>query len=180
MQRLGGGDSSAASELLPLLYEELHALAGRQMRGERADHTLQATALLNEAWLRLVDTNDPEWEDRRHFLRVAARAMRNVLVDHARSKQAQKRGGGKAPVQLEEALALWERDDLDLIALDEALIKLGETDEELMRVVELRFFAGLTLEEAGTVLDKTVRQVHRAWVLAKSWLHRELTRDGAE
>jgi len=178
LDRINGGDAAAAEELLPIVYEELHAIAHRLMAGERRAHTLQTTALVHEAWLRLNGA-DARYENRRHFLRVAARAMRRVLVDHARRKRAAKRGGEDAPLPLDAALALYEENPVDLLALDEALEGLGRRDETLARIVELRFFAGLTLEEAGGVLGLTVRQVHRGWTFARGWLRRELERKGA-
>ena len=176
LRRIQKGDTAAADDLLPILYRELHAIAGRLMAGERKDHTLQPTALLHEAWARLASGSDREYEDRRHFIRVAARAMRRVLVDHARAKKADKRGGEARPVALDEALAFYEQQQVDVLALDEALERLGERDPELLRIVELRYFAGLTLEETGEALGLTVRQVHRSWTFAKGWLRRELER----
>jgi len=175
LARMADGDPAAAGELLPLVYAELRSLADRAMRDERASHTLQPTALVHEAWLRLA-RDERAYDDRRHFLRVAARAMRNLLVDHARARRSAKRGGGAERLPLDEAAAHWERDELDLVALDEALGRLAAHDDELARIVELRFFGGLTLEETGDVLGLTVRQVHRAWTTARAWLHRELER----
>jgi len=179
LRRMIDGDSSAAEELLPVVYSELHGLARKLMGGERRDHTLQATALIHEAWLRLMGGAELSFEDRGHFMRVAARAMRRVLVDHARAKNAGKRGEGRKAVALDEALAYWEKDHTDLLALDEALERLGEKDEQLLRVVELRFFGGLTNEEAGEPLGLTERQVRLAWTSARGWLKREMSRKGA-
>lgn len=176
LQRMSDGDESAAEELLPLLYGELRDIARRHMRNEREAGTLQTTALVHEAWLRIGADTDRAWEGRSHFLRVAARAMRNVLVDHARAKRAGKRGGANARVVLDEALAAFEADQLDLLALDEAMGRLSGRDEELSRIVELHIFAGLTLEETGTVLGKTERQIGRSWELARGFLHREMVR----
>jgi RNA polymerase sigma factor (TIGR02999 family) len=151
LRRMIDGDASAATELLPLVYRELHVIAERLMAGERREHTLQPTALIHEAWLRLMGGADLSYEDRGHFLRVAARAMRRVLVDHARARKTAKRGEGRAPVPLPEALAGWEQDQTDLLALDEALERLAERDEQLLRVVELRFFAASpTTRRAGS------------------------------
>ncbi len=176
--RMARGDSLASAELLPLLYDELHGIAQRFMAGERRDHTLQPTALLNEAWLRLAGSPDAQYVDRTHFLRVAARAMRHVLVDHARAKRSAKRGGGRAAVSLDidEALAYWESDHTDLLALHEALERLNEKDPQLNDIVELRFFGGLTAEETGSALGLTERQVGLGWSFARGWLHRELQR----
>jgi RNA polymerase sigma factor (TIGR02999 family) len=176
LRRLGDGDETAADELLPLLYRELRSIAGRLMAEERKGHTLQATALVHEAWMRLSGGSGIEFVDRRHFLHLAARAMRRVLVDHARAKQAEKRGGGRTPRPLTEGLVTLEDSPEDLLALDEALTRLGEKDPELLRIVELRYFAGLTLDETAAQLDKTTRQVHLAWGFARGWLRRELTR----
>lgn len=178
----GEGDSAARGELLEVLYAELRALAGGQMRGERADHTLQPTALVHEAWLRLVGPSDggpdegrgARWESRGHFLSVAAKAMRNVLVDHARRRKTEKRGGLAARSALDEVLVACEDRALDVLELDLALERLATREAELARVVELRFFGGLTLEETGRVLGLSVRQVEGAWVAARGWLRREL------
>jgi len=181
LQRVGDGDSDARAELLALLYRELHALAESSMRGERHDHTLQATALVHEAWMRLIQTDEqPQWESRAHFLCVAAKAMRNVLVDHARRRKSDKRGADAARLDLDEALLSYETHGLDVLALDEALARLARRDPELGRMVELRFFGGLTTEETGRVLGLSVRQVEGAWVTARGWLRRELTAKGAE
>ncbi len=170
--RMEAGDETAAAELLPVVYDEMRRIAKRLMVDERRNHTLQTTALIHEAWMRLGDSS--RYEDRRHFLRVAARAMRNVLVDHARAKRATKRGGGKPTAPLDDALAAYEAKDIDVVALNEALEKLGESDPELLRIVELRLFGGLTMKETGEVVGKTLRQVDRAWTFARGWLRREL------
>lgn len=180
LARVCDGDTSARDELLSVLYRELHALAERSMRHERPDHTLQPTALVHEAWLRLSDGQGAiAWASRAHFLGVAAKAMRNVLVDHARRRKAEKRGAGMARVELDEALASYQKGQVDVLALDEALERLAQRDRELARMVELRFFGGLTTEEAGQVLGLTVRQIEGAWVTARGWLHRELAAHGA-
>ncbi len=176
LNRLSAGDEAAADELLPLVYDELRASAGRLMGRERGDHTLQSTALIHEAWLRLVRGPAVEWQGRAHFLRVAARAMRNVLVDHARERAAQKRGGGHDRQPLDEALATFERDGTRVLALHEALERLAQREHELAQIVELRFFGGLTLRETGEVLGRSVDQVHDGWNFARSWLSRELSR----
>ncbi|MCK6445787.1 MAG: ECF-type sigma factor [Planctomycetes bacterium] len=174
LRRLEAGDASAHEPLLQMLYRELHKLAEQSMRAERANHTLQATALVHEVWLRLVGDESRAWRDRSHFLCSAAQAMRRVLVDHARRKRAEKRGAGQERVTLDDALASYEERALDVLALDQALEKLATKDQELARIVELRFFAGLTTEETGKALGLSVRQVEGAWVAARAWLHREL------
>jgi len=174
LSRLGQGDARASDELLGLLYQELHALARSYMAREREDHTLQPTALVNEAWVRLIGSDQKEWENRGHFFRVAARAMRNVLVDHARAKKSLKRGEGKAHVQLDEVLEHYEERSLDLLALDDALSKLQEMDEQLARIVELRFFAGLTIQETATALEVSTPTIERGWRVARMWLRKEM------
>ena len=169
------GDLGARDRLVAVLYPELRALADRQLRGERANHTLQPTALVHEAFLRLVEGEGPEWEGRRHFLAVAARAMRRVLVDHARSRNAAKRGGGAARLPLDDALMLYEDRATDLLALDEALDRLDGLDNQLGRIVELRFFGGLTNREAGEVLGLSTRSVERGWSTARAWLRGALS-----
>jgi RNA polymerase sigma-70 factor, ECF subfamily len=170
LRRYGDGDRAAADELLPLLYDELRRIASAHLRRERSDHTLQPTALVHEAWLRLVDDPAPEVGSRAHFLSLAARVMRRVLVDHAREHGAQKRGGGSSRVTLDDALALYERRDLDLLALDEALERLGALDAPLARIVELRFFAGLTNAEVASLDGTSLRSVERGWATARAWL----------
>ena len=175
LQRLADGDSEAAEALFPLVYWQLHNVAHRLMAKERKGHTLQTTALMHEAWVRVVKA-DAAYENKGHFMRVAARAMRRVLVDHARKRNAKKRSGDRVEPLVADALAYWETNHTDLLALEEALVRLGERDEDLLSVVELRFFSGLTLEETGAVLGMTVRQVHSRWTLARGWLRRELDR----
>jgi RNA polymerase sigma-70 factor (ECF subfamily) len=175
-QQLTAGDPEAAEALFPIVYEELHAAAHRLMARERDNHTLQTTALLHEAWVKIAGDHAADFQDRRHFLRLASRAMRNVLVDHARRRNAKKRQGARAQPLIEDALAYWEEHHHDLLALDEALERLGEHDAELLRVVELRFFGGLTLEETGAVLGLSVSRTHKAWTFARSWLRRQLER----
>jgi RNA polymerase sigma factor (TIGR02999 family) len=185
-QRLLAGlrqeEQGADDELVPLVYAELHAVAEHLMRGERRDHTLQATALVNEVWLRMApspeDLGASASEQRASFLRIAARAMRNALVDHARRRRIRKPAGGDVQ-PLDETLAAYEREtDVDVVALHEALDRLGVRDPELVRLVELRHFAGLTLEQAAAALDVTVAKVRWSWDLARGWLRRELGRGG--
>lgn len=175
LTRMEAGDPAAAGELLPLVYDEMRNIAKRLMSDERHNHTLQTTALIHEAWMRLG--GEARYEDKRHFLRVAARAMRNVLVDHARAKRAQKRGGGAPLLPLDEALAAYDAQQIDILALHEALERLADADAELSQLVELRLFAGLTLRETGEVMGKTTRQVDRAWTFARGWLRREIEGD---
>lgn len=165
-----GGSADALERLLPLLYDELRALAARAMSRERADHTLEPTALVHEAWLRLVDQRQRDWNNRSHFLALAATAMRRVLVNHAEAVGAQKRGGGRARVEVTDVTGLGAGDPLDLLALDEALSKLAAHDERKARVVELRFFAGLNEEETALALGVTPRTVERDWKMARAWL----------
>lgn len=174
LNRLADGDAAAADALLPLVYQELHGLARRMMGDERAQHTLQATALVNEAYLRLIDQSGANWESRSHFLRTAARAMRNVLVDHARARNADKRGGKRGRVPLDDALAMYEDRALDMLALDTALGALAEMDAQLAHLVELRFFAGLTIPETAKVMGVSTPTVERGWRVARLWLRAEI------
>lgn len=178
IERMAAGDEGAAEDLLPLIYQELRQLAGKRMASERDDHTLQATALVHEAYLRLAGPGQKPWNDRAHFFRTAARAMRAVLVDHARAKRAEKRGGGAAPVELEEgALALPSDEGPDVLELDETLARLAERDEQLGKIAELHFFGGLTHEEVASTLGVSVRTVERGWRTARAWLAAELRPD---
>ncbi len=172
LQRLSAGDAAASEPLYHLLYGELRATAQRAMGAERGDHTLQPTALVNEAYLKLVDPSGIAWESRSHFLGVAARAMRQVLVEHARKRRSDKREAAGERVPLDDDLLSFEASAIDLLALDEALEKLAAHDSELARLVELRFFGGLTVEETGKVLGLSVRQVEGAWITARAWLFR--------
>jgi RNA polymerase sigma factor (TIGR02999 family) len=173
----GRGDESALDELMPIVHGELRRLARRLMRGERGNHTLQTTALVNEAYLRLVDISRVRWQDRAHFFAMSARLMRRILVDHARSRKYLKRGGMLRRVSLDEALAVSER-GTDLVALDDALDALAAVDPRKSQVVELRFFGGLSLEETAETLQVSAETVGRDWRLAKAWLLRELNREG--
>ncbi len=173
------GDQTALDKLTPLVYQELHRLAQVYMRGERADPTLQTTALVNEAYLRLVDAKEMHWQNRAHFFAVSAQLMRHILVDFARSRGNLKRGGEVQQVSLDEALVISAERDPDLIALDEALQALAQIDPRKHRVVELRFFGGLSVEETAEVLKVSPDTVLRDWRLAKMWLLRELSREAA-
>lgn len=171
------GDQQALDQLLPLVYDELHRLAEHYMRRERPDHTLQPTALVHEAYLRLIDQQRVRWRNRAHFFAIAAQAMRRILVDHARRHQARKRGSGQR-VPLDEARAVPSLPEMDLVALDEALTRLAEFDPRQSRIVELRFFGGLSIEETASVLQLSPATVKREWQLAKAWLYRALTGEG--
>jgi RNA polymerase sigma factor (TIGR02999 family) len=172
----GDGDESALEQLIPLVHRELRRIAQRAMAGERADHTLQPTALVNEVYLRLVDMKCVRWNDRAHFFALSARLMRRILVDIARSRQVQKRGGGVVTINLDHDLVPAPERGEDLVALDEALERLGEFDPRRKQVVELRFFGGLGVEEVADVLKISRQTVMRDWTLARTWLFRELRR----
>jgi RNA polymerase sigma-70 factor (ECF subfamily) len=168
------GDAEAAFTLMPLLYSELHRLAMHYMRSERPGHTLQATALVNEAYLKLIDQREANWESRSHFIAVAAQVMRNVLIDHARGRQRVKRGGLQQKVPLEDVVLISEEQTDDLIALDTAMKRLEQIDARQSRIVELRYFGGLTVEQTAEVLGISPKTVKRDWAVARAWLHREL------
>jgi RNA polymerase sigma factor (TIGR02999 family) len=170
-----GGDQEALDRLMALVYDELRRIAGRYMRGERENHTLQTSALVNEAFLRLADHRNIDWQNRAHFFGVAAHAMRHVLVDHARSRDRLKRGGGALKVALDEAVDVADEEAAELVALDDALRSLAAFDERKARVVELRYFGGLTTEEAAEVLGVSPATVERDWSAARAWLMRELS-----
>jgi RNA polymerase sigma factor (TIGR02999 family) len=172
----GGGDHAAFERLTPLVYDELRRRARHYLRGERPHHTLRPTALVHEAYLRLIRLDQVEWQDRAHFFALAARQMRRILVDSARARQNRKRGGGAVRVTFTESL-LVPRSSPDLIALDEALDLLAGKDERKARVVELRFFGGLTNEEIGAALGISTDTVTRDWQMAKLWLRRELKKE---
>jgi RNA polymerase sigma factor (TIGR02999 family) len=174
LQDLAAGKPGASDQLLPVVYEELHRMAERMMRSERADHTLQPTALIHEAFLRLVDNERDEWDSRVHFMRVAARAMRFVLVDHSRARRAQKRGGNRHKVTLDEGLFAVAAEAEQLLLIDEALTRLGEVDEQLAQIVEMRFFGGMQNDEIARALAVSTRTVERGWRLARAWLLRAM------
>jgi RNA polymerase sigma-70 factor, ECF subfamily len=170
------GDQSALDKLMPVVYDELRRLAGNYLRRERAGHTLQPTALVNEAYLKLVDQRHARWQNRAQFFGVAAQLMRRILVDHARVRQAQKRGGSDhQQLSLSHADRVAEKPGVDLLALHEALNDLAKIDEQQSRIVELRFFGGLTIEETAEVLEISHATVERDWTLARAWLRRELS-----
>jgi RNA polymerase sigma factor (TIGR02999 family) len=168
------GNAGALESLLPLVYDELHRQAVRCFRRELPGHTLQPTALVNEVYLRLVDQNEVNWQNRAQFFGIAAQMMRRILVSHARARRAKKRGGGETCITLDEAVAAAPQRDVNLLALDEALIKLHAIDSEKSRMVELRFFSGLSVEETAEVMGVSPRTIDRQWQTAKAWLHREI------
>ncbi|MHC5114895.1 MAG: ECF-type sigma factor [Planctomycetota bacterium] len=174
LERASSGERGAVDELLPHVYDELRRLAESHLQRERPDHTLQATALVHEAYLKLVDQTRAEWRGRAHFFAVAAQAVRRILVDHARGKGRQKRGGGRRALTLDDALVFGEDDSTDLLDLDDALGRLAGEHPDKVRVVELRFFGGLTSDEAAEVLGVTTRTVERQWQFARAWLYREI------
>ena len=168
------GDLHALDELMPLVYPELHRLASRHMRGERPGHTLQTSALVNEVYLRLAGHEQMQWQNRGHFFAVAAQAMRRILVDHARRAGNQKRGGGARRVDLDEALTISAERAAEVVALDEALERLAQIAPRKSQLVELRFFGGLSNDEAAEVLDVSPGTVMRDWTFTKAWLRREV------
>ena len=170
------GDASALDQLVPLVYAELRRIAARQLRGERVNHTLQPTALVNEVYLRLVDQRQVAWQDRAHFLGVAAQTMRRILVDHARRRDAGKRGDGVPAVSIDDARDVAASGELPLLALEDALARLEALDPGLAKIVELRVFGGLTTDEAAHVLAVSASTAKRSWRTAKAWLNRELGR----
>jgi RNA polymerase sigma factor (TIGR02999 family) len=181
LERWREGDREALDSLMPLVYVELRRLAHHYLQRERSDHTLQSTALVHEAFLRLAGQNQPQWQNRAHFFGIAAHVMRQILVEYARAHSAVKRGGvHSCKVTLEEALDLPQRIDVDVIALDGALNRLSELDPQQSRIVELRFFAGLTIEDTSEVMGISPATVKRDWTCARAWLHREIARSAVE
>jgi RNA polymerase sigma factor (TIGR02999 family) len=176
LQGWQGGDRAALDALVPVVYKELHRLAHCELRKERPNHTLQSTALVHEAYFRLVGKRLPQWESRTHFFAIAAQLMRQILVDYARRHRASKRGSGVCMLTLDDAVTLPQRKDVDVIAIDEALNTLAEIDPRQSRVVELRFFAGLSLEEISEVMGIATATVQRDWTAARAWLYREISR----
>ena len=174
LESVTAGDRSAADQLVPLVYNELRALAGRFLSRERADLTLQPTELVNEAYLRLVDQDRTEWQGKTHFFAIGAQTMRRILVDHARSKLRKKRGARPQRVELTESLRISTERVEDVLALEEALEKLEKMDRRQARIVELRFYGGLTVSEVAKVLDVSKPTVEREWVMIRAWLRREL------
>lgn len=160
---------------MPLVYDELRRLASHYLRRERGDHTLQSTALVHEAYMRLAGQSPPQWQNRAHFFGIAAHLMRQILVEHARSRAAAKRGGGATRIVLDDSVALAQQHDVDLVVLDKALHELTQLDAQQGRIVELRFFAGLTIEDTSEVLGVSPATVKREWVTARAWLFRAMT-----
>jgi RNA polymerase sigma factor (TIGR02999 family) len=175
----GQGDQDAREALIPLVYGELRRLARHYLRGERPDHTLQSAALVNEAYLRLVRQEPPQWQNRAHFFGVAAQLMRQILVDHARNRQAGKRGAGVPRLTLDPQIALPQKREIDLVALDDALNRLASLDPQQSRLIELRFFGGLSIEETSEVLNISPATVKREWVTARAWLQRDMKHKNA-
>ena len=181
LQRLGdrqGDDPDAVDRLLPLIYNELRTIADRIMYSERCDHTLQPTALVHEVYLRMIGANDMRWNDRAHFMALAARVMRRILVDHARRHGAAKREGGLQRVTLVDDVAIAPERDLEILELDSAMSKLLRTDERVGRVAEMRLFGGLTVKEIATALNVSARTVDGDWSMARLWLSREISGEG--
>ncbi len=173
----GRGDEAALRRLVPLVHRELHDIARRCLAGERRGHSLQTDALINEVYLRLIDVQRVNWQNRGHFLAISARLMRRILVDHARARRAQKRGGGAVRVTFDEGLQVTNESAHDLVALDDALRELAVFDDRKSRVIEMRFFGGLSVEETAAVLNVSADTVMRDWRLARKWLLREMSRN---
>ena len=174
--RWGNGDANAFDELAPIVYDELRKLARSHLRRERPDHTLQSTALVHEAYLRMIDQQAVSWQNRSHFYGIAAQMIRRILVDYARAKQTKKRGEALPKIAFDEAVGAHASEDLDLVALDDALKALAEIDPRQSRIVELRYFAGLSIEDTAEVLQISPATVKRDWTVARAWLKRELVR----
>jgi RNA polymerase sigma-70 factor (ECF subfamily) len=176
LRDLSDGDPDAPARLMPLVYQELRKLSQGYLKAERADHTLQATALVHEAYIRLVDWENVTWQNRAHFFAVAAQIMRRILVDHAREKQSQKRGGGLTRLSLDEAVSFSRQREVDLVVLDDALESLSLLDTKQSKIVELRFFGGLTVEETAEALNVSPATIKREWTIAKAWLHKKIVK----
>lgn len=176
LRNWSGGDTHALDQLTPVVYDELRRLAASYMRRERQDHTLQSTALVNEAYLKLVDQKNVVWQNRAHFFGIAAQMIRRILVDHARAHKAEKRGGGAGVLSLDEAIGVPEKRDVEVLALNDALTRLTEMDPQQGRIVELRFFTGLSIEETAEVVGVSPATVKREWAAARAWLFREISR----
>jgi RNA polymerase sigma factor (TIGR02999 family) len=174
LAQLVDGDQQVASRLVPLVYSELRQMAARYMKRERVDHTLQTTALVHEAYLKLVEQTSASWQNRAHFFAIAAQIMRHILIDHARAQLREKRGGGQSVIQLDEGLVFSPEQSSELLEVDTALHRLAELDPRQSKIVELRFFGGLTVEETAAVLGISPKTVKRDWSVAKAWLHGEL------
>lgn len=175
LQDWSRGNRAAADALIPLVYDELRRVAYNYLRRENGANTLQPTALVNEAYLKLIDISNVSWRDRAHFFAVASNVMRHILVDRARARHAEKRGGGVQTIILDDAVSFSQKTEIDLLALDEALEKLAALDERQARIVEIRFFGGLSVEETADVLELSTRTIKREWSFAKAWLHKTLS-----
>ncbi len=175
VERISAGDQQALSELLPVVYQELRQLAGRYLRKERPGQTLQATALVHEAYLRLLRDQNLQWKNRAHFLAIAARSMRQILIERARARQAEKRGGAQRAITLDDQVLGRDQPSIDLLALEDALKALEALDQKQAEIVELRFFGGLTVEETAEVMGVSPATVKRWWALSKAWLRREMS-----
>lgn len=180
LSAISGGDREAADRLMSLLYDEFRRLAARYLHRERADITLQPTALVHEAFLRLVNQEDVDWQGRSHFFAIGAQAMRRILVDHARRKQSEKHGGGRHRIELDDQMTISKKRDEDLLAIDDALDVLSQIDPRQAKIVELRFFGGLTVAEVAEVLGVSKRTVESEWTMVRAWLRRELSGDTEE
>ena len=177
LNQWSNGEAKVLDDLMPLVYVELRRQASGYLRRERSNHTLQPTALINEAYLKLIDQRDVKWQNRAHFFAIAAQAMRRILVDHARERKREKRGGAAENLPIDEALTIVsEEKAVDLVALDEALNKLVTFDERQAKVVELRYFSGLSIDETAAVLNVSNVTIRRDWNMAKAWLHQEITK----
>jgi RNA polymerase sigma factor (TIGR02999 family) len=177
LKKWSEGNQEVLDKLMPLVYNELRRQASRYLRRERANHTLQTTALIHEAYLKLIDQNQVEWQNRTHFYAIAAQAMRRILVDYARERNREKRGGAAENLPLEEAaFVVSEGKNVDLVALDEALTRLAQFDERQARVVELRYFSGLSIDETADILGVSNVTVRRDWNMAKAWLHQQISK----
>lgn len=176
LKKWSSGDTRVLDELMPFVYEELRRQAARYLRKERSNHTLQTTALIHEAYLKLIDQKNVEWQNRSHFFAIAAQAMRRILVDYARERNREKRGGAAENLPIEEAqFVISKEKSIDLVALDEALTRLAEFDERQARIVELKFFSGLDTDETAEVLGVSNATVRRDWNMAKAWLYQQIT-----
>ena len=180
LARWGSGDRSALEQLTPLVYDELRRLAGRFLRRERPGHTLQSTALVHEAYMKLIDQSQMQFQNRSHFFAIAAQLVRRILVDHARTRDRQKRGGGAVKLSLDDVSGMADKREIELVALDDALNGLAGLDPQQSRIVELRFFAGLSIEETAEALGISPATVKRDWVAAKAWLFRQMNRTSAQ
>jgi RNA polymerase sigma-70 factor, ECF subfamily len=176
LQRIRVGDANAVSQIVPLIYNELHVIAGKQMRRERHDHTLQATVLVHEAFMRLAGNGQIDWQNRAHFFAIASREMRRVLIDYARAAHAEKRPGARQQVELDSAVAAIGEKSIDILALDEALERMSKWDPRKSQIVEMRFFAGLSFDEIAEILAISSRTAKRDWMMARAWLYVELTK----